>query len=66
MEYFDYYLLHNMCYNVYEKCMKYDVFHFVKRKKDEGKIKVVGMSFHDMPELLDKILAEYGDLLDFV
>ena len=66
VEYFDYYLLHNMGYNVYEKCREHDAFHFVKRKKDEGKIKVVGMSFHDMPELLDKILAEYGDCIDFV
>ena len=24
------------------------------------------MSFHDSPELLDKILAEYGDCLDFL
>ena len=66
VEYFDFYLLHNMGYNVYDKCRKYDTFHFVKRKKEEGKIKVIGMSFHDMPELLDKILAEYGDCIDFV
>ena len=66
VQFFDYYLLHNMGYNVYEKCRKYDAFHFVKQKKDEGKIKVVGMSFHDMPELLDKILAEYGECIDFV
>lgn len=66
VEYFDFYLLHNMGHNVYEKCRKYDAFHFVKQKKTEGKIKSVGMSFHDMPELLDKILAEYGDCIDFV
>ena len=64
--YFDYYLLHNMGHNVYEKCREYDAFHFVQRKKAEGKIKSVGMSFHDMPELLDRILAEYGDCLDFL
>ena len=66
VEYFDYYLLHNMGHNVYEKCREHDAFHFVKRKKEEGKIKVVGMSFHDTPELLDKILAEYGDCIDFL
>ncbi|MCH5348986.1 MAG: aldo/keto reductase [Oscillospiraceae bacterium] len=66
VEYFDYYLLHNMGYNVYDKCVKYDAFNFVKQKKADGKIKVVGMSFHDMPELLDKILSEYGDCFDFV
>lgn len=64
--YFDFYLLHNMGHNVYEKCRRYDAFHFVRKKKEEGKIKVVGMSFHDTPELLDKILAAYGDCLDFI
>ena len=66
VEYFDYYLLHNMGSNVYAKCEKYDAFHFVQKKQQEGKIKVVGMSFHDMPELLDEILAKYGDCIDFV
>ena len=66
VDYFDYYLMHNMGLNVYEKCRQYDVFHFVKKKKEEGKILHTGMSFHDTPELLEKILEEYGDCLDFV
>ena len=64
--FFDYYLLHNMGTNVYEKCRKYDAFGFVKRMKEEGKIKQVGMSFHDMPELLEKVLEEYSDCFDFI
>ena len=66
VDYFDFYLLHNMGHNVYDKCCKYHAFDFVKNKKDEGKIKAVGMSFHDMPELLEEILEKYGDRLDFV
>jgi len=66
VDFFDYYLLHNMGSNVYEKCRKYGAFDFVVQKKAEEKIKVVGMSFHDTPELLDEILAKYGDKLDFV
>jgi len=66
VDFFDYYLLHNMGSNVYEKCCKYDAFDFVDKKKAEGKIKVVGMSFHDTPELLDEILSKYGDKIDFV
>lgn len=66
VEYFDYYLLHNMGHNVYEKCCKYDVFQFVQQKKAEGRVKYVGMSFHDMPELLEEILEKYGNGLDFV
>ena len=64
--YFDRYLLHNMGTNVYEKCKRYDAFGFVAQKKAEGKIGLVGMSFHDTPELLDEILAAYGDKIDFV
>lgn len=66
VEYFDFYLLHNMGRNVYDKCKKYDAFHFVRDKQREGKIKVVGMSFHDSPELLEEILKAYGDCIDFV
>ena len=66
VEYFDYYLLHNMGTNVYEKCRKYDAFGFVSRKKAEGKIRYLGMSFHDTPELLEEILGQYGEGLDFV
>lgn len=66
VEYFDYYLLHNMGTNVYEKCRKYNAFDFVAKKKAEGKIRSVGMSFHDTPELLDEILAQYGEILDFI
>ncbi|MBU3202469.1 aldo/keto reductase [Clostridium estertheticum] len=66
VDFFDYYLLHNMGSNVYEKCLKHGAFDFAKKKKAEGKIKVVGMSFHDTPELLEEILSKYGDGLDFV
>ena len=66
VEYFDNYLLHNMGHNVYSKCVQYDAFGFVQKKKAEGKIRNVGMSFHDMPELLEEILAKYGEGLDFI
>lgn len=66
VDFFDYYLLHNMGSNVYEKCCKYGAFDFAAKKKAEGKIKVLGMSFHDTPELLEEILSKYGDKLDFV
>ena len=66
VDYFDFYLLHNMGHNVYDKCCRYHAFDFVKKKKEEGKIKAVGMSFHDMPELLEEILEKYGDRLDFL
>lgn len=66
VKFFDCYLLHNMGQNVYAKCCRHHAFEFVQRKKEEGKIKEIGMSFHDTPELLDEILSKYGMYLDFV
>lgn len=66
VSFFDFYLLHNMGHNVYTKCETYGAFDFVQLKKSEGKIRFVGMSFHDSPELLDKILKKHGSGLDFV
>lgn len=63
---FDCYLLHNMGAGVYEKCLRHDAFGFVLRKRDEGRIGRVGMSFHDGPELLDEILRRHGAGIDFV
>lgn len=65
VEYFDYYLLHNLGVNAYKKACEFDSFGFGQRKKQEGKIKNFGMSFHDTPELLDEILAAQPEL-DFV
>lgn len=65
VDYFDYYLLHNIGVNAYKKACEFDSFGFGLRKKQEGKIKNFGMSFHDTPELLDEILAAHPEL-DFV
>jgi predicted aldo/keto reductase-like oxidoreductase len=65
VEFFDYYLLHNLGVGAYKQACKYDTFGFAQRKKKEGKIRNVGMSFHDTPELLDEILTAHSEL-DFV
>lgn len=65
VEYFDYYLLHNIGPSTYKKTCELDSFGFGMRKKQEGKIKYFGFSFHDTPELLDKILTEHPEM-DFV
>lgn len=66
VEYFDYYLLHNIGTNVYSKAEEYGVFDFVKRKKAEGKIRHLGFSFHDSPAMLEDILSKYGDGFGFI
>ncbi|WP_407314840.1 aldo/keto reductase [Desulfosporosinus sp. SB140] len=65
VEYFDYYLLHNIGVISYKKACELDSFGFGINKKKEGKIKNLGMSFHDTPELLDEILTAHPEL-DFV
>ena len=62
VEYFDYYLLHNLGVTNYETAEKFDAFNFVLKKKAEGKVKKVGFSFHDTADLLDKILAAHPEM----
>lgn len=66
VEYFDYYLVHNIGVNTYKNACNIDSFKFVTEKKKEGKIKQVGFSFHDTPELLEKILEKHNEEMDFV
>lgn len=63
--YFDYYLLHNLGVSHYEIAKKMDAFSFIQKKKDEGKIKNIGFSFHDNADLLDEILTAHPEV-DFI
>ncbi len=65
VDYFDYYLIHNLGVNHYEIARKFDSFSFVSRKKEEGKVKQFGFSYHDNADLLDEILTEHPEV-DFV
>ena len=56
---FDFYLLHNLNRREWEKACKLKVYEFLKRKKEEGKIRFLGFSFHDGPEVLKTIAGAY-------
>ena len=57
VDYFDFYLLHSLeDGNNYDTYEKYDCFSWGLKKKEEGKIKHFGFSFHGSPELLEKVL----------
>ena len=58
VEYFDYYLIHDMNTNHYEKYKRLDCFNWIKEKKEKGLVKKIGFSFHDTADVLDKILTE--------
>ncbi len=61
-EYFDYYLLHCLTGKSYKKAEKLGVFDYLQKKKAEGKIKVLGFSFHDTAEALDEILTAHPEM----
>ena len=60
--YFDYYWLHNLNSSTYPVAEKFDSFGFIAAKKREGKVLHTGFSFHDSPELLDKILVAHPEV----
>ena len=62
VDYFDFYLMHAQCaanYPHFKKCRAYETAFALKA---EGKIRHVGLSFHDRPEVLEQILTEYPDV----
>jgi predicted aldo/keto reductase-like oxidoreductase len=61
VDYFDLYLLHDLSAENFKTACTLNSFDFIRRKKFEGKVKHIGFSFHDTPELLDKILFDHSD-----
>ncbi len=62
VDYFDLYLLHDVGQDSIVKYEKFDCFNFLKQLKEQGLIKHYGFSYHDTPELLDKVLTDHPDV----
>jgi len=62
VEYFDYYLLHDVGADRYGKYLEFDCFNWLKEKKEKGLVKHIGFSFHDNAEVLEKVLSEQPDI----
>ncbi|MBP5417199.1 MAG: aldo/keto reductase [Clostridiales bacterium] len=63
VDYFDLYLLHSIeDGNNYDTYEKYDCFNWGWKKKEEGKIRHLGFSYHGSPELLSEILDKHPDV----
>ena len=60
--YFDYYLIHAIDRNCYEKYTRLDCFHWLAEKKAQGLVKHMGFSYHDNAEFLDKVLTEHPEM----
>ncbi|MDO4304837.1 MAG: aldo/keto reductase [Bacillota bacterium] len=62
VDYFDYYLLHSMNKSYLELAEKIGAFDFIQQKKAEGKVKKVGLSFHDSADVLEEILTRHPEM----
>ncbi len=62
VDYFDYYLLHDIREAHYEIYEKLHCFDWIAEKKRQGLIKHMGFSFHDTAEMLDKVLTEHPEM----
>lgn len=59
VDYFDFYLMHSQNKSIFEKFKKCRAYETAFALKAEGKVKHVGLSFHDRAEVLDEILTTY-------
>lgn len=62
VNYFDYYLLHDIGVEHYEIYKKLDCFNWIVEKKKQGLVKNIGFSFHDNADFLDKVLTEHPEM----
>ena len=60
--YFDYYWLHDVNGRSLRRFDRYNCWDFILKKKEEGLVRHVGFSFHDTPELLDRVLTEHPEM----
>lgn len=62
VEYFDFYLMHaqgRRNYDHFKECRAYETAFALKA---EGKVRHVGISFHDSPDMLERILNDYPEI----
>ena len=62
VDYFDYYLMHAQGAKNYPKFQKCEAYEVAQELKSEGKVKHVGISFHDTADVLDMILTEHPEI----
>ena len=62
VEYFDFYLMHALSADRMAHFEKTRAFEIVQELKQEGKIRHMGISFHDSAEVLDQILTKHPEI----
>lgn len=58
-EYFDFYLLHSVTKDIYQKALDFKTIDYLQKEKAKGRIKRLGFSFHDEFELFEKVIETH-------
>ena len=62
VDYFDFYLLHAQNAELFAKYKRCHAYEHAFEFKKQGRVKHVGISFHDKAEVLEQILTEYPEI----
>lgn len=67
VEYFDFYLFHNVCeMNINEYLdEKYGIYEYLTEQRKNGRIKHLGFSVHGSYDVMKRFLDAYGDAVEF-
>lgn len=67
MEYFDFYLFHNVCELNIDGYLdeKYGIFDYLMKQKENGRIKHLGFSTHGSYDTVKRFLNAYGEHMEF-
>ena len=68
VEYFDFYLFHNVCemnIDAYMDDEKYGIDTYLRKQKENGRIRHLGFSAHGNLEVMRRFLEKYGDHMEF-
>ena len=66
IDYFDVFFVHNINVPWLKLAEKANTFEYVKKMKEDGIAKKIGISFHDNSILLEEFLDKYADIIDIV
>lgn len=67
MDYFDFYLFHNVCELNIEQYLdeKYGIMDYLQKQKANGRIKHLGFSAHGRLDIMERFLEKYGSSMEF-
>ena len=67
VEYFDFYLFHNVCEMNIDAYLdpKHGIFQYLMKQKEEGRIRHLGFSAHGSLPVLERFLDAYGEAMEF-